>query len=158
MVRQDKIAYIITFFQTYGIEIPSGEAFRPWLDNYIHLQFPQIDNFESGNGGLLIENNDISTKFIESIIEMNDRVNVFPANIVNNRIFVRLGIISTSNISETKILMSEYIPYNKHALLFYNVEKIGNIICTPFNPDCNNCGLSEVCDYFNNKNDWRLYN
>ena len=38
----------------------------------------------------------------------------------------------------------------------WNIEKIGNQLCTAFNPTCVYCKLSEICDFYNEKNRWAV--
>ena len=47
--------------------------------------------------------------------------------------------------------MTEFIPVNRHFFLYANIEKFGSEFCTALMPLCNDCKLSEICDYFNNK-------
>ena len=126
MVRQDKITYLITFFQNEGDEIPEGTSLKLWLE-------------------------DFSSAYIYEQIVGGD---CFPGNVTNNRVLARLGVITTSDIQETQTLMSEFIPFKRHNLLFKNIEKIGNQLCTVFDPACVDCNLSEICDFYNEKNRW----
>jgi hypothetical protein len=126
MVRQDKITYLITFFQNEGDAIPEGISLKLWLD-------------------------DSSRAHIYEQIQYGD---FFPGNTINNRVLTRLGVITTSDIQETEDLMSEFIPFKRHNLIFVNIEKIGNQLCTAFNPACVNCNLSDICDFYNENNWW----
>ena len=127
MVRQDKITYLITFFQNEGDEMPTGESLKLWIDN---------------------------STFEPQIYERIKDGDSFPGNVVNNRVLTRLGVITTSDIQETQTLMSEFIPFTKHNLLFINIAKLGNQLCTAFAPSCVDCKLIEICDFFNEKNRW----
>ena len=127
MVRQDKITYLITFFQNKGDEMPTGESLKLWIDNSTFD--PQI--YERINDG-----------------------DFFPGDVVSNRVLTRLGVISTSDVRETQKLMTEFIPFTKHNLLFINIAKLGNQLCTAFAPSCVNCKSIEICDFFNEKNRW----
>ena len=126
MVRQDKITYLVTFFQNEGDEMPEGTSLKLLID-------------------------DSSTSHI---CEQNDDRALFPGDIINNRVLTRLGVITTSDIQETQDIMSEFIPFKRHNLIFVNIEKIGNQLCTAFNPACVNCNLSDICDFYNEKNRW----
>ena len=126
MVRQDKITYLITFFQNEGNEIPKGTSLKLWVEG-----FSRTDIYKQIEGG-----------------------DFFPGNAINNRVLARLGVITTPDIHETQTLMSEFIPFKKHNLLFVNIQKIGNQLCTAFNPACVNCNLSDICDFYNEKNRW----
>ena len=128
MVRQDKITYLVTFFQNEGDEIPEGKSLQLWLKNS-------------------------SRAHIYKQIEGGD---FFPGSVINNRVLARLGVITTSDIQETQTLMSEFIPFKRHNLLFVNIEKIGNQLCTAFNPACVDCNLSRICDFYNEKNRWAI--
>ena len=128
MVRQDKITYLVTFFQNQGEEIPEGASLNLWTDA---TSKPHI--YDHIEGGAL-----------------------FPGNIINNRVLTRLGVITTSDIRETQTLMSEFIPFNKHILLFINIEKLGSQLCTAFDSKCVDCNLSEICDFYNEKNWWAV--
>ncbi|MBC8311316.1 MAG: hypothetical protein H8E72_03355 [Candidatus Marinimicrobia bacterium] len=127
MVRQDKITYLITFFQNEGEEVPTGNSLQLW-----------------------IEESSFSTDIYEQIVDGDS----FPGNVINNRVLTRLGVITTSDIIKTQQLMSEFIPFKRHNLLFINIEKIGNQLCTAFSPICSDCNLNEICDFFNEKNRW----
>ena len=129
MVRQDKITYLITSFQNNEVELPDPESLRLWVEN---STFPYGIYNQITNGGY------------------------FPGNAINNRVLNRLGIIHTSDIKETELLMSEYIPYNRHILLVVNIESLGELVCTAFNPDCTNCKINDICDYFNGRNRWEI--
>ena len=128
MVRQDKITYLVTFFQNEGDAISED----------ISLKLGRKDSS--------------STLICE---EYGDE-DFFPGNAINNRVLARLGVITTFDIQETQTLMSEFIPFKRHNLLFVNIEKIGNELCTAFNPACVDCNLSEICDYYNEKNRWAV--
>ena len=127
MVRQDKITYLITFFQNEGDEMPAGESLKLWLDN---------------------------SSFDPHIYERIKDGDFFPGNVVSNRVLTRLGVIATSDIQETQTLMSEFIPFTKHKLLFINISELGNQLCTAFSPSCVDCKLIKICDFFNEKNKW----
>lgn len=129
MVRQDKITYLVTSFQNNGVELPLPEYLPLW-----------------------IENSTFSDKLSNEIINGDH----FPGNVINNRVLNRLGVIYTSDIEETEVLMSEFIPYNRHVLFLVNIESLGNQICTAFNPDCMNCDVNDICDYFNERNRWAI--
>ena len=128
MVRQDKITYLITFFQNEQIEIaqtmPVDLSIDDYSITYINQQIKDLDSF--------------------------------PGNIINNRVLVRLGVITTSDLQETQTLMTEFIPFKKHNLLFVNIDKIGKQVCTAFNPTCLKCNFSEICDFYNGKNRWEV--
>ena len=128
MVRQDKITYLVTFFQNEQIEIartmPVDLSIDDYSIAYINQQIKDLDSF--------------------------------PGNIINNRVLVRLGVITTSDLQETQTLMTEFIPFKKHNLLFVNIDKIGKQVCTAFNPICLKCNFSEICDFYNEKNRWEV--
>ena len=129
MVRQDKITYLITFFQNDSDAIIDDASLNLWLTDCI------------------------SSESISQLITDGD---VFPGNVINNRLLSRLGIILTSDIEKTEILLSEFIPFTRHKLLFVNIQKMGLQICTAFSPTCVNCSLSEICDFYNGKNRWSI--
>ena len=126
MVRQDKITYLVTFFQNEGDAILKDTSLKLRREGSSRTHIGE----ELGGGDF------------------------FPGNAINNRVLVRLGVITTSDIQETQSLMSEFIPFKRHNLLFVNIEKIGNQLCTAFNPACVDCNLSEICDFYNEKNRW----
>jgi len=128
MVRQDKITYLVTFFQNEGDGISAGTSLNSRREDssITHI-------FEEIGGG-----------------------DFFPGNAINNRVLARLGVITTSDIQETQTLMSEFIPFKRHDLLFVNIEKIGNQLCTAFNPVCVDCNMSKICDFYNEKNRWAV--
>ena len=128
MVRQDKITYLVTFFQNKGDSISEGTSLKLWREDSSRTHI-----YEQIEGGYF-----------------------FPGNAINNRVLARLGVISTSDIEETQILMSEFIPFKRHDLLFINIEKIGNQLCTAFDPACVDCNLSKICDFYNEKNRWAV--
>ena len=127
MVRQDKITYLITFFQNEGDQMPTGESLKLWIEN---------------------------STFDPQIYERIKDEDFFPGDVVSNRVLTRLGVIATSDIQETQSLMSEFIPFTKHKLLFINIAELGNQLCTAFYPSCVDCKLIEICDFFNEKNRW----
>ncbi len=96
MVRQDKITYLVTFFQNEGDEMPTGESLKLWIDN---------------------------STFDPQIYERIKDGDFFPGDVVSNRVLTRLGVIATSDIHETQRLMSEFIPFTKHKLLFINIAE-----------------------------------
>ena len=129
MVRQDKIAYLITFFENDTDAIIDDVSLNLWLTDYN------------------------PSEAISQLITDGD---VFPGNVINNRLLSRLGIIITSDIEKTETLLSEFIPFTRHKLLFVNIQKMGLQICTAFSPTCVNCSLSEICDFYNGKNRWAI--
>ena len=129
MVRQDKITYLITFFQNDSDAIIDDASLNLWLTDYN------------------------SSKSISQLIADGD---VFPGNAINNRLLSRLGIILTTDIEKTEALLSEFIPFTRHKLLFVNIQKMGLEICTAFSPSCVNCSLREICDFYNGKNHWAI--
>ena len=92
----------------------------------------------------------------ESISQLITDGDVFPGNVINNRLLSRLGIILTSDIEKTETLLSKFIPFTRHKLLFVNIQKMGLQICTAFTPTCVDCSLSEICDFYNGKNRWAI--
>ena len=126
MVRQDKITYLVTSFQNKG----DGKYESTSLE--LEGEYPCKAH----------------------ISEELDSEDFFPGNMINNRVLARIGVISTSDIQETQTLMSEFIPFKRHNLLFVNIEKIGNQLCTAFDPACVDCNLSKICDFYNEKNWW----
>ena len=129
MVRQDKITYLISLFLNNEVELPHPEKLSNWIEE---STFPDK----------------ISNKVYSG--------NYFPGNVINTRVLNRLGVIQTSNIEETELLMSAFIPYNRCILLIINIETLGSQICTAFNPGCTYCDMNDICDYFNEKNRWAV--
>jgi hypothetical protein len=129
MVRQDKITYLITFFQNDSDAIINDASLNLWLTDCN------------------------SSDSISQLITDGD---VFPGNVINNRLLSRLGIIHTSDIQKTEALLSEFIPFTRHKFLFVNIQKMGLEICTAFSPSCVNCSLREICDFYNGKNHWAI--
>ncbi len=129
MVRQDKITYLITFFQNDSDAIIDDASLNLWLTDY---------------------------HYSESISQLITAGDVFPGNVINNRLLSRLGVIFTSDIEKTETLLSEFIPFTRHKLLFVNIQIMGLQICTAFSPTCVNCSLSEICDFYNGKNRWAI--
>ena len=129
MVRQDKITYLITCFQNDSDAIIDDASLNLWLTDY---------------------------NSSETISQLITDGGVFPGNVINNRLLSRLGIIFTSDIEKTETLLSEFIPFTRHKLLFVNIQKVGLQICTAFSPTCMDCSLSEICDFYNEKNHWAL--
>ena len=127
MVRQDKITYLITYFQNDGDDVLESTSLKLWLKK---------SSFEA----------DIYQRIKDG--------DFFPGNVINNRVLARLGVISTSEIQKTQLLMTAFIPFKRHNLLLVNIEKIGNQLCTAFNPACIDCNLSDICDFYNEKNRW----
>ena len=128
MVRQDKITYLVTSFLNKGDGKSEGTSLKLGGEYSCRAYISE----ELGGGDL------------------------FPGNAINNRVLARIGVISTSDIQETQILMSEFIPFKRHNLIFVNIEKIGNQLCTAFKPACVDCNLSEICDFYNGKNRWAI--
>ena len=56
-----------------------------------------------------------------------------------------------SGLHRTYIGMIERAEKN---ITLLNIEKIGNQLCTAFNPACVDCNLSKICDFYNEKNRW----
>ena len=128
MVRQDKITYLISSFQN-GIASP-----------YSLNSMPEI------------KNHPMKSVYEKKILD--DSCTIFHASKKSNRVLLRVGVISTSDIDETEKLMTEYIPYNRHKLIYDHLENLAENICTAFEPYCSNCILIEICDYNNKKNIW----
>ena len=124
MVRQDKITYLITYFQNDSSAIVEDANLNSWLMSYS------------------------SSESISRLIADGD---FFPGNVINNRFLSRLGIIYTPDIEKTEILLSAFIPFNRHKLLFVNIQNLGLRICTAFTPNCVDCSLSKICDFYNRK-------
>ena len=127
MVRQDKITYLITFFQNNSDVNHNETPLHSWLTDYNY------------------------TKNLSKIISNED---IFSGNVINNRVLNRLGVITTSDIKKTEILMSEFTPFTKHKLLFINIQKLGLELCTAFTPNCRLCSFNVICDFYNEKNQW----
>jgi len=127
MVRQDKITYLITFFQNNSDVNHNQTPLHSWLTDYSY------------------------TKNLSKIISNED---IFSGNVINNRVLNRLGVITTSDIKKTESLMSEFTPFTKHKLLFVNIQKLGLELCTAFTPNCRLCSLNVICDFYNEKNQW----
>ena len=126
MVRQDKITYLITFFKSDKNSIFDQKSLDSWVSTYSSI-------------------NNIQTILDEGY---------FQVDIINNRVLFRLGVISSFDLKKTEILLSRFIPFNRHKLLFVNIQKLGAKICTKFTPNCVECNFSNICDYFNEKNMW----
>ena len=132
MVRQDKITFLITFFQSECNTLNSQTSIEKWYSNY---EFPKYSfpDFSSQS----LSNSDI-----------------FYGNMINTRVLYRIGVLFNFDLCKTNKLMTEFIPVSRHFFLYANIEKFGSELCTALMPLCNDCKLSEICDYFNNKNIW----
>ena len=128
MVRQDKITYLITFFKSDKNSIFDQKSLDSWVSTYSSINNIQI---------ILDEG-------------------YFQVDIINNRVLFRLGVISSFDLKKTGILLSRFIPFNRHKLLFVNIQKLGTKICTTYTPNCVECNFTDICDYFNEKNMWSI--
>ena len=79
--------------------------------------------------------------------------NDFDIDYYSERIFKRIGIVSREE-QNLKILLTRYIPVNKHNFLKESLRKLSGEYCFKKSPICVKCYLSIGCDYYNKKNDW----
>ena len=128
MVRQDKITYLITFFQNDKDSIIAEYDLNNWFFEYYYK--------------------------VSNHYDLNKDSDIFSGNVLNTRVLYRLGILDQNVISKTGSLMTEFIPVNKHRFLFVNIQEFGKNICTALAPLCKSCMFVKICDYSNSKNIW----
>ncbi len=69
------------------------------------------------------------------------------------RVSARLGLTTNAKTPlETEKQLLKYIPENKVAIAHHWLILHGRYVCTARNPKCNECGLSNYCKYFQQKN------
>ncbi len=148
MVRQDKITYLITHFAAENGEF-NNLSKEAWLDSY--LSNNRLKSNSSSVGALVeMDNVDI----IDDIKSMVDYNEIFISDVHSTRILYRIGVVQSDDNSKTSIDMSNFTPFGRSFLLFYNLHKLACEMCTAFNPQCNQCELTGVCDFYNEKNNW----
>ncbi|MBS4763861.1 MAG: endonuclease III [Brachyspira sp.] len=67
-----------------------------------------------------------------------------------HRISNRFGYVSTKKPEQTEFALRKKLP--KKYWRVYNDTLVGQNLCKPINPLCNQCSVSKYCDYFKNKN------
>ncbi len=80
---------------------------------------------------------------------------VFPVDVHVHRILTRLGVTPRKlNPEQTFRTIDPFIPLNRDAMLHLNLIEYGRHICTARKPKCDDCRFSELCDCYQQKNDW----
>lgn len=69
-----------------------------------------------------------------------------PVDVHVHRIANRLGLVSTTSPQGTEEALMEIIPQGEWIMLNHSLVTLGREICTPLNPDCSECFLSDVCE------------
>ena len=148
MVRQDKITYLITHFAAENEDFHKFSK-ETWLNSFLSTN--KLKPKSSSAGALVSMDNKDIIDDIESMVYLNER---FVSEVNSTRILYRLGVVQSNHNSKTSIDMSNFVPFGRSFLLFYSLHKLAFEICTAFNPRCDQCDLTEVCDFYNKKNNW----
>jgi endonuclease-3 len=69
-----------------------------------------------------------------------------PVDVHVHRIANRLGLVSTTSPRGTETELMRIIPPGDWIMLNHSLVALGREICTPLNPDCERCFLSDACD------------
>lgn len=67
------------------------------------------------------------------------------------RVSNRLGIVNAKTPEECEKALMEIFPKSKWTRLHYQFVLFGRYKCKAINPECETCGLREICKYFNEK-------
>ena len=70
-----------------------------------------------------------------------------------NRVFQRLGVTEKGSTPlETEIVLKKILPEECWIQLNISFVRFGREICKPLNPNCSECPLKEVCEYYRRRN------
>ncbi len=150
MVRQDKITYLITHFSAENrgfIHL----SIEDWLNSYLFNI--KLKSNSSSAGALVDSHVDDAVDNIKSMAYQSEN---FVSDVNSTRMLYRIGVVQTNDNLQTSIDMANFIPFGRSFLLFYNLYSLASELCTAFNPQCNQCELTEICDFYNEKNKWAI--
>lgn len=75
-----------------------------------------------------------------------------PVDVHVHRISNRIGLVNTKTPEETELSLTKIVPKDLWKVINTVFIAFGKRICTPRNPKCGICPISQYCDYFANKN------
>ena len=168
MVRQDKITYLITSFNSEGwLTLPKHESILDFLNKHVQSQPFLEDNMQFINQDKYLSDEDMfnqlcDNEYINTYLAqltmccVLDR-NILPIDDTMNRILSRLGIVSKNQSNEyvySKI--GKYIPVKRSKFLHSNLIKLIKIYCVKEHPNCLECFLQKHCDFSQEKNEWGI--
>ena len=152
MVRQDKITYIITYFNVLNGQDFKQIRKKDWLDRYL-LQF-KIKLNSSSYGALISSDFSPILNKIKSMVYDNEN---FVSDVLSTRLLYRIGIVQSNDNVKVSEEMTKFTPYGRSFFLFYNLHNLSAKICIAFNPMCYKCELTKICDFYNKKNNWKIF-
>ena len=77
-----------------------------------------------------------------------------PAIAVNTHVFRvsnRLGLANSKDVFKTQKQLEKTIPKDKWIKFHYALVLHGRYVCKSQRPNCNECGLKDLCKYYKNK-------
>lgn len=92
----------------------------------------------------------IGVKTMSVVLAFSCGVDIFPVDTHVHRLCRRIGLVSpdTKSPEKTFYLMQTRVPQGKAFSFHLNLIKHGRTICKARKPLCEQCSLTEVCDYY----------
>lgn len=93
--------------------------------------------------------NGIGVKTVAVLLCFSFDVDIFPVDVHVHRICKRLGLVpEKASAEKTHHLMQPLVPEGRSGDFHLNLLKLGRSFCRPTNPDCENCPVSGVCEWY----------
>jgi endonuclease III len=168
MVRQDKISYIITCFNSEGwFELPEQESITDFLN--ARFQEPSLtsEQYQFLTQEMYIPDDELY-QYLTNIDGIDEDCakhvlcygynrDIFPVDDSINRVLCRTGVVPTGKSNdEIYHSLGKYIPVERSKFLHTNLNKVSELYCDEHNPKCASCFFQEHCDFAQAKNDWRI--
>jgi endonuclease-3 len=103
--------------------------------------------------GYLESFNGVGPKTSACVLIFSFNFPILPVDTHIHRVSNRLGIISTKSREKSQEQLNELVP-REHIYSFHlNLIEHGRKICYARNPNCEDCFLKDLCQYYQNKNE-----
>jgi endonuclease-3 len=133
-------------------------ALLKWLEtNYGTLDCGFICNMETDEALRTFRDvKGIGVKTIAVTLAFACERDIFPVDTHVFRVMKRIGNLPESKTPEKAFyFLKELIPQGKGISMHMNVIRHGREVCHPRKPDCPNCILNKICDYFLSESETR---
>ncbi len=80
---------------------------------------------------------------------------ILPVNAAAGRVLIRFGIVPKFNsMAQLSKHLNPYIPYGRHFFMWHHLNQHAETVCLTDTPLCEDCCLSEFCDFLRKTNQW----
>jgi len=99
----------------------------------------------------LLELPGVGRKTANCVLVYGFNIPAVPVDTHVHRITNRIGLVDTNTPEETELRLRELVPREYWIVLNEILVRYGQTVCKPLGPECGDCPIKEMCEYYKNR-------